>query len=290
MATLCCGGATLNDLADVGEVSGGTFSIETAVAARPDVAIIAAWQFNGLGEQGIAKLEAAGIPVVVADYNAQTVEKHMASTHLIGAVLGGGSETRGQGLARAYSDAVANVQSRVAAAQAGGAVAPKVYVELGNKGPDEYGNSYGKGMWAGVIETARGNNIVAGQIGSYAPLSPEYVIASNPDVILLAGSDWVGKPKAVVMGFGQDPAVTRARMRAYTERPGWSGLNAVKNGDVFAVYHGGTRTLYDFTCLQYIAKQLYPAAFADVDPLANLRAYYQAWLPIAADGTFMLKL
>ncbi len=279
----------LNDLVDVGEVYGGTFSIEAAVAARPDVAILAAWQFNGLGE-GVKKLEAAGIPVVVADYNAQTVEKHMASTHLIGAVLGGESEERGHELAHPYGDAVADVQARVAKAQAGGAVAPKVYVELGNKGPDEYGNSYGKGMWAGVVETAGGNNIAKGQIGAYAPLNPEYVIASNPDMILLAGSDWVGRPKAVVMGFGQDPAVTRDRMRAYTKRPGWSDLNAVKNGEVHAVYHGGTRTLYDFTYLQYIAKQLYSDAFADVDPLANLREYYRTWLPIKAEGTFMLKL
>jgi len=280
----------LNDLVDVGEISGGTFSVETAVAARPDVAIIAAWQFKGLGEQGVAKLEAAGIPVVVADYNAQTVEKHMASTHLIGEVLGGESEERGHELAHPYGDAVEGVQARISAAQTAGAIAPKVYVELGNKGPEEYGNSYGKGMWAGVIETAGGNNIAAGQIGSNAPLNPEYVIASNPDMILLAGSDWVGRPKAVVMGFGQDPAVTRDRMLAYTRRPGWSGLNAVKNGAIHAVYHGGTRTLYDFTYLQYIAKQLYPDAFGDVDPLANLREYYKTWLPIEAEGTFMLKL
>ena len=280
----------LNDLIDVGEVWGGTFSIETAVAARPDVAILAAWQFNGLGEQGVAKLEAAGIPVVVADYNAQTVEKHMASTHLIGDVLGGDAEARGHELAHPYGDAVEEVQTRVANARKGGAPIPRVYVELGNKGPDEYGNSYGKGMWAGVIETAGGNNIARGKIGSYAPLSPEYVIASNPDVILLAGSDWVGKPKAVVMGFGVDPALTRERMAAYTRRPGWSALGAVKNGAVHGIYHGGTRTLYDFTYLQYIAKQLYPAAFEDVDPLANLRDYYKTWLPIEADGTFMLKL
>ena len=280
----------LEELADVGEVWGGTFSIETAIAARPDVAILAAWQFNGLGEQGVAKLEAAGIPVVVADYNAQTVERHVASTRLIGDLLGGEATARGQELARHYAGAVGEVQTRVARALDGGAVKPRVYVELGNKGPDEYGNSYGKGMWAGVIETAGGNNIAKGQIGSYAPLSPEYVIASNPDVILLAGSDWAGKPKAVVMGFGIEPDLTRERMRAYTRRPGWSALAAVKNGEVHAVYHGGTRTLYDFTYLQYIAKQLYPAAFGDMDPLANLRAYYKTWLPIEAEGTFMLKL
>ncbi len=278
----------LEKLIDVGEVSGGTFSVETAVAARPDVAILAAWQFKGLGD-GVKKLEAAGIPVVVADYNAQTVEKHVASTQLLGRLLGGEAVGRSRQLADSYQGAVDDVRDRVAKAQAEGAKAPRVYLELGNKGPDEYGNSYGKGMWGGVIEAAGGINIAKGQVGR-GPLNPEYVLASNPQAIFFAGSDWVNRPKAVVMGFGQKPEVTRERMAAYLKRPGWSGLDAVKNGQVHAVYHGGTRTLYDITYLQYIAKQLYPQAFEDVDPLKNLQDYYKTWLPIEADGVFMLKL
>lgn len=279
----------LEKLVDVGEADSGTFSVETAVAVRPDVVILAAWQFKALGD-GVQKLITAGIPVVVADYNAQTVEKHIASTRLIGKLLGGEAERRGQALAQSYESAVAEVKRRVAAARAERGEAPRVYVELGNKGPDEYGNSYGKGMWAGVIEAAGGNNIAKGQVGAWGPLNPEYVVASNPQAIFLAGSDWVGKPKAVLMGFGQKPELTRLRMAAYLKRPGWRGIDAVKNGHVYAVYHGGTRTLYDFTYLQYIAKQLYPQAFTDIDPLANLQAYYNAYLPIKADGVFMLKL
>jgi len=279
----------LEQLIDVGDIDSGTFSIETAVAARSDVAILAAWQYNGLGD-GVKKLEAAGIPVVVADYNAQTVEMHMASTHLIGDLLGGEAEERGHELAHPYGWAVEDVKDRWTKARAEGGTAPRVYVELGNKGAEEYGNSYGKGMWAGVIEAAGGSNIAKGQIGASGPLNPEYVIASNPQAIFLAGSDWVGRPKAVVMGFGQKPEVTRARMVAYLNRPGWSGIDAVKSGQVHAVYHGGTRTLYDFTYFQYIAKQLYPEAFADIDPLKNLQDYYKTYLPIEADGVFMLKL
>ncbi|RMF37421.1 MAG: iron ABC transporter substrate-binding protein [Alphaproteobacteria bacterium] len=280
----------LERLVDVGEVDGGTFSIETAVAARPDVAILAAWQYKGIGDEGVKKLEAAGIPVVVADYNAQTVEKHMASTHMIGDLLGGEAEERGHELAHPYEWAVEDVRDRWTKAQAEGAKAPRVYLELGNKGPGEYGNSYGEGMWGGVIEAAGGINIARGQVDAWGPLNPEYVIASNPQAIFFAGSDWVNRPRAVLMGFGQKPETTRERMAAYLKRPGWSGLDAVKSGNVHAVYHGGTRTLYDFTYLQYIAKQLYPQAFADVDPLKNLQDYYKTYLPIEADGVFMLKL
>jgi len=274
----------IDSLVDVGDTESGTFNIEAAIAAKPDVAIIAAWQYRSLGES-VGKLEAAGIPVVVADYNAQTVEKHMASTLLIGKVMG--AEDRAQRLADEYAAAVADVQARVR--QAGGAT-KRVYVELGNKGPGEYGNSYGKGMWAGVIGLAGGRNIAEGQVENWGPLNPEYVLASNPEVIFIPGSDWTTKEKAVLMGFGIEPDKTRERLRPYVGRPGWSELAAVKAAEVHAIYHGGARTLYDYAYLQYIAKTLHPEAFADVDPAATLQHYYDTWLPIAAKGAFMVKL
>jgi hypothetical protein len=66
-------------------------------------------------------------------------------------------------------------------------------------------------------------------------------------------------------------------------------LNAVKNGEVHSVYHGGARTLYDYAFLQYIAKRLHPDAFKDVDPLASLTGFYERYLPIKAEGTFMVQ-
>lgn len=274
----------IESLIDVGEVESGTFSVETAIAAKPDLAILAAWQFNALGDT-VAKLEAAGIPVVVADYNAQTLEKHLQSTRLLGKLLG--REDRAEALAGQYAAAVADVQARVAAA---GGDRPAVYVELAKGGPGQIGNSYADTMWGRVIELAGGRNIARDQVANYGPLNPEYVLAQNPAVVLLAGSYWVNADQAVLMGFGTDPALTRERLRAYAGRPGWSGLDAVRNGQVHAIYHGGSRTLYDYAYLQYIAKAMYPDAFADIDPLQTLKDYYAAWLPIAADGAFMVRL
>lgn len=272
------------DLVDVGEVEAGTFNIEAALAARPDVAIFAKWQYTALGD-AIDKMEAAGIPVVVADFNAQTVEMHEASALLIGKLMN--TEDRARRLVDEYKTAVADVVARVASA--GGQNKP-VYVELGNKGPDTVGNSYGVGMWGGVIEMAGGDNIAAGKVEAWGPLSPEYVLSRNPEIVILAGSAWRNRPTAVLMGFGVKGETTRSRMRPYTARPGWASLDAVRNGEVHAVYHGGTRTLYDYTFLQYIAKQLHPQAFADVDPEANHRRFYEQYLPVDADGVFMLGL
>lgn len=273
------------ELVDVGDVDNGTMSAEKIVAARPDAVILSQGQYDYLGAAA-GTIEAAGIPIVVVDYNAQTVDKHIASTLTIGKLMG--TEARAQRLAASYRAKIDDTLARVAKASKG--EKPRVYVELGQKGRDEYDNSYGKGMWAGVVDLAGGANIAAGKIASWGPLNPEYVISSKPDAIFVTGSEWTSMPNAVLMGFGIDAATTRARLRPYLERVGWADLPAVKQGKVFAIYHGGTRTIYDYVYLRYMAKALYPTAFTDVDPRAELADYYRENLPVVPEGTFLLKL
>lgn len=272
----------LASIPDVGNTEDNTFSIEKVIAAKPDLLILAAWSYDALGE-GIKQIEAAGIPIVTLDYNAQTVEKHVASTLALGKLMG--TEDRAETLAKTYEDAMADIKARIEKA---GRTDKKVYVELAQKGPAEVGNSYGDSMWGALIERLGGHNIAKGQIGNWGPLSPEYVLAQKPDLIFLGGSEWLNKPQSVPVGFGADPALTRERMKAYLGRPGWSDLPAVKEGNVFAIYHGGARTLSDYVYAQFIAKQLYSEAFKDVDPAKNIADYYDKWLPIKADGVYVL--
>lgn len=273
----------IDALLDVGEIEGGTFSLEAAIAAKPDVVILAAWQI-GMMPDLIERFEAAGLPVVVLDYNAQLVEKHVASTLALGAILN--AEERAQELVDLYAGAHADVAARLKDVTD----RPVVYFELGNKGADEYSNSYGDVMWGKLVDTAGGLNIGKSQLAKWGPLSPEYVLAQQPEVIFLAGSSWMSKDKAVLMGPGLDPAITAERMRPYMARPGWDALPAIKNGELHAVYHGGARTLYDFAFLQYIAKTLHPEKFEDVDPQANLTAFFDKYMPIPFGGVYIAKL
>lgn len=275
----------IETLADVGGTDNASFNLELAVSLHPDVAILAAWQFKALGST-VNRLEAAGIPVVVVDYNAQTVPTHVRSTEIIGTVMG--ASKRAKELADAYAAAVADVENRIAAAHE---PPMRVYVELGHKGAGEYGNTYANGyMWGGVIDLAGGKNIADGKVSKVGPLNPEYVIAQDPQLIIIPGSYWVSGDEAVVMGFGVSKTLTKERLARYLARPGWAGLDAVKSRRVLALYHGGARTLYDYTFLQYLAKALHPDAFKDVDPEANLRRFYDRYLPITAEGSFMVSL
>ncbi|MDO4906151.1 MAG: ABC transporter substrate-binding protein [Lautropia sp.] len=273
----------LKNLPDVGSSEDSTFSVEKVIDADPDLLILGAWNYDALGE-AVEQIEAAGIPVLVLDYNAQTVEKHVASTLALGKLMG--QEERAEKLAAEYKEAMVAIDARIAPHKPS---KKKVYVELAQNGPGTVGNSYGDTMWGALVNQLGGQNIALGQIGNWGPLSPEYVLEQQPDLVFLTGSEWRNKPQAVAMGFGADAALTHERLGAYAQRTGWADLPAVKQNGLHAIYHGGTRTLSDYVYAQYIAKQLYPKAFADVDPAENLRRFYRTWLPIEADGVFMTR-
>lgn len=273
----------LKSIPDIGNTEDGSFSVEKIIAAKPDLVILGAWNYDALGAAA-KQFDTAGIPVVVLDYNAQTLEKHVTSTLALGKLMG--QPARAQKLVDNYKAALADMEKRIAPHKPS---PKKVYVELAQKGAETFGNSYGDSMWGALITQLGGQNIAKGQVGNYGPLSPEYILAQKPDLIFFAGSEWLNRPQAVAVGFGADEKTASQRMAAYAKRPGWADLPAVKTDNVFAIYHGGARSMSDYVYAQYIAKQLYPQAFADMDPAQNLRDYYAKWLPIKADGVFMTR-
>jgi iron complex transport system substrate-binding protein len=275
----------LQEMPDIGHVEDGTFSAEKIIAAQPDVILMSDWGYSSMKTQ-MEQIRAAGIPIVVIDYNSQDLGRHLASTRAIGRVMG--TETRAEELATLYEAQFKDILARVAKARTG---PKKIYVELARDGAETFGNTYNNTMWGKIITTLGAENLATGRIpGAWGPLNAEVVIAENPDIILLAGSSWVNKPKAVRTGYDGVAGGIRENLRAYAERPGWSGLKAVQSGNINAIEHGLCRALFDFVAMQYIAKRLYPEAFADVDPEKSFREYHARYLPVEYSGTWFLPL
>lgn len=271
---------------DIGFTEDNSLSAEKVIGLKPDVLLMSEWGYKSATTQ-MQQIEGAGIAIVVIDYNAQILERHLASTRALGKVMG--AEARAEELATLYEREYNDVLARVAKAKAAGAKPKKVYVELGQAGADTVGNTYNNTMWGKIITTLGADNIAAGKIpGPWGPLNAEAVIAENPDLILMASSSWVGRPKAVRTGYEISETETRASLMPYAQRAGWAELKAIKAGDINAIEHGLARTLYDFVAMQYIGKRLYPEAFADVDPASSFKAYHEKYLPIAFSGTWML--
>ena len=275
----------LNKLADFGEVEVGTFSVEKVISLKPDLLILASWQYNVL-EPDLKPLADLNIPVVVLDYNREKVELHVKSTKILGEILG--EEKRADEIAKLYEDTVKEVGDRIAKANL---PKPKIYIEFGRGGPEDIGITYGKDMWGSLIDLAGGDNIAADLVEQWSPINAEQVIAAKPDVIMITGRETELKkePTAMVMGINIDKAEALKRLDGFKKRVGWSELPAIKNNRLYGLYMGASRTLADMAMVQYIAKALYPQLFKDVDPIKTYIDFHKKYLPVVPVGTIAIQ-
>ena len=132
-------------------------------------------------------------------------------------------------------------------------------------------SSFINGLWDGEIVPALSDYI---RIPNKSPaFDPDWEKNGHMDRAVSLFADWA-----------------REKLKAFESRQGWAELPAIKNGQLFGVYQGASRTLSDFAMVQYIAKQLYPEQFKDVDPVANYLGYYKKYLPVVPEGTFGISV
>lgn len=275
---------SLDEIPGIGRVDTKTFSVEKVISLNPDVLMLADWQYKGLGSD-IARLEHAGIKVIVVDYNAQTLERHVKSTELIGVITG--QEERAAKIADEYRKNLETITQRIEEA---GLSAPKIYTEYGSAGVSEIGYTFGKNMWGAISKMAGGDNISAPYVEWWGKLNPEQILAANPDIIVMTGYESAGSEDGMIMGQGVDETAAKARLEGFKKRIGWSSLNAVKENRLFGAYHGACRTIMDGAMLQFYAKAMYPELFQDLNPEAAYKDFYQKYLPVLPEGTFVTQL
>lgn len=179
-------------------------SLEVIMAAKPDLVV----GTGGLQRELILRMRAAEIPTLVL--YPKGIEGVFANIALLGRVLN--EEKAASRLVKGLKARIERAGAKIPEDSA--ANRPKVYLEVSSQPI----MAVGKGSYAGeLIELAGGINVAADAPGEYPLLSSEYLIAADPDVILLSHSD--------------DPA--RA-VEFVAKRPGWSGIKAVRDGRVHA--------------------------------------------------------
>lgn len=272
-----------------GNMDSDDFNLEAAISSGAEAAIIPIGLKEAVKESVQPKLEAAGIPVIYIDYHAETIENHTKSTQILGALFG--KEERAQELIDFYTSHVETVYNKVAEILKT-KERPTVYIEGAYKSPEEYGNSYPNDfMWGGMCYNVGAYSIATDVLkeSSAGALEAEYVLSSNPDKIIFTGSYWPAAPKSIRMGFQASEEQTRELISAYLDRPGWRELDAVKNGEVYVVHHSIGREMFDCASMEALAKIVFPDEFADLDPTATLREYYNTFLPYDLAGLWYMK-
>lgn len=265
---------------------GENISIEAIISLSPDVIFASKSADYSYFESKLTLLEKAHIAIVFVDYHTDTIETITKSNALIGKILN--EEERASEISKYYSNKVSPILEKAKSIKEEDR--PKVYMEF-SKGKDTYGNTWGKKMWGSLIEQVGGNNIAynVSDANSFY-MAKEAIISENPDIIIFTGALQNGLSDNIVLGYNQDDTLAKINLESYLSRDGWSNLSAIKNRQLYALYHDLSRHIFDFAGIMYLAKIIQPDLFKDLDPLADLKEFFHLYMPLELNGTFFVSL
>lgn len=280
----------IEEIKSIGGYHDDVLDAELILELQPDCLLINSAQYTE-NETSIPIWEKAGIKVVVLDYHKMILDNHLNSTEILGKLLG--REEVAEELCGVYEGGINKVQERIADLSEEEKDV-SVYVELGNVGVGEIGNSYAGMLWGAIVDNLGANNIANGALTeSYGPLDLEYVLEQDPDVIVIGGAIWADDNNGdqMRMGFTIDEELAQSRLAGFANRSEWQNLTAIQSGEIYGVDHGSLRNILDYTFTEYLATIIYPELFADLDPAAEYEQMLTKYLPeLAGSGTFMIRL
>lgn len=262
-----------------GGIKDGTFDVEQAVMLNPDVVMMNIEAKVSTEESGaVEKLAAAGIPVVYVDFREKPMQNTEPSLRLMGQLFG--KPEVADEIIRFRADVLADTQDRLA----GITERPSVFVERAGGYSDDCCMSFGDENFGRMVEMAGGINIAKDIIpATFGTVNPEQIIAADPAQIVVTGGEWeLSAPGGAWVGMGPGSDMTKAadKLAGLMQRPAFTGVQAVNDGNVHAIWHQFYNSPYQFAAVQQLGKWLHPAAFADVDPDATMKAFHEKFLPV----------
>lgn len=265
--------------------SSGGFSLERALAVKPDVAVFTL----GLGpsDEQVAQLESAGVPVVFIDFFSQPFENLEPSLKILGQLTGRAAQAQAfADFRRTRIDAIVSTLKKTANVRR-----PKVFLEAHAGMSGECCNSPGKGNVGDYIELVGGHNIGADVLpGTFGRLNLEYVVGQEPTVYIATGGPHLEKMNGMVLGQGYTLERARAALTSVSARPGISSLSAVKAGKVHGLSHQLLNSPLDILAVEVLARWVHPELFGSLDPARTQKEINTRFLAVPLDGVYWVDL
>ncbi|UHS58665.1 ABC transporter substrate-binding protein [Agrobacterium vaccinii] len=271
----------------------GEFSLEQAISLSPDVITLNLEVEKTAKESGFEeKAAAAGIKVVYLDFRLDPEKNSENSIRILGTIFG--AEQRAEEFIAYRRAQIALVTDKLASVK--DLKRPGVFIERapGISGEDACCRTFGPVNFGTMVEQAGGHNIAADVIKTtFGDLNPEQLLVSNPDHVIVTGSNWAAESdinQFVPVGRGADMALSRERLAKLMTRTPFPELDAVKKGNVHAIWHQFYGAPYEFFPIQQFAKWFHPDLFADLNPEKNFEEFHQKFLPVTYKPGYFVSL
>lgn len=271
----------LKKLPKIGEM-GNSWDMTYVLTLQPEALIIPLGVKQHVINDNIDDAcEKAGIPIVYIDFHKEDPAIIKQSILNLGKMFE--MEERAEELADLYVNKVTPIYEK-----AEFLISQKGYKDVYNEvvmyGGDKFGKTRANNTDWGALIYRMGGNSIAETTGT---MDSAKVLAADPDKLFFTGSYWPNQPDSIRMGFGASVESIREKTaNVFSSRPGWDELTAYKEREVYITTHGLARDLYDFVVVEFIAQMMFPEEFKDLDPLTELRNFYQKYLPFDFSGVW----
>lgn len=279
----------LAELPDFGSFGDNTFNMEAAVSSDADAVLIPIGLKKTMIDGGYQdKFEAVDIPIIYIDFHAEVLEKHIQSMEIMGQMFG--KEEKAQELIDFYSSHVTPVYEKVEELLKTNE-RPVVHMEVGYKGPEGLPDSFASDyMWGKLVYLAGGIPSGEGVVEHRGDLQPEFLLKLDPDKIIFAGLYAPQTPGSIRMGYDSTEEETRKLVDDYFAiRDGWTELSAYKNNEVYIVQQVLSRDIFDCATIEALAQDIWSEEFANLDPTATLKEFFEKFLPFSFGGNWFMR-
>lgn len=272
------------DIPYLGNLTDGTLQTETVVDLHPDVLILTIGSKTAADEVKLEDMLAQiGVKLVYVDFREHIIDNTEPSLRVLGQLFD--KEERAQEIIDFWNSETARVTDVLAKENP---AKPLVFMYRA-AGLGDCCGTFGNDNFGKMVELAGGNNLGTQFLPGYTgTINPEQVIASNPEIIVVTGSDWTNQSSSgdgpSYVNVGPNAAATiedsRAALAKLMEQPAFTDVKAVADGKVYAIWHQFYASPYQFAPIQAMAKWFHPELFADLDPEATFKSFHEKFLPV----------
>lgn len=283
------------DIPFLGNLTDGTLQTETVVDLDPDVLILTIGSKKAADEVKLQDmLDAVGVKLVYVDFREHIIDNTEPSLRILGQLFD--KSERAQEIIDFWDEQTARVTDVLARENP---EKPLVFMYRA-AGLGDCCGTFGNDNYGKMVELAGGTNLGSEFLPGYTgTINPEQVIASDPQFIVVTGSDWTNSPSTsadgpsyvnVGPGAAETSEQSRDALAALMEQPAFTGVRAVNDGKVYAIWHQFYASPYQFAPIQQMAKWFHPDLFADLDPDATFRDFHEKFLPVSYQPGYWLAL
>lgn len=222
-------------------------NVEKIVSLNPDLVIGVNVFFH---HQIIPSLQRAGIPILLLSIN--SYQDILSKLRLYGEITG--NKEKAEAVVQGIEKRVAEIKNRINKASQKNS--PRVAVIWGS--PESFNMALPSSFVGNVVDMLGGINIASGAspllgMTQFSPFSMEYLLAKDPDLILL-------------ITHGDYDKASKKYIRELSRHPAWKGLRAVREKRLHLLpfeLFGVNPAVRVADAVEHIARLMYPEVFAE---------------------------